>query len=65
MFIDVDLARTVMQTYKQSEQRKRAEKKYSEMDVDIMVLTTSFWPTYPILELSIPPELTFHMVSNL
>lgn len=62
MFIDVDLAKTVMQTYKQSEQKKKIEMKYSDLDVDIMVLTTSFWPTYPVLEMRLPPEITYHMV---
>ena len=62
MFIDVDLARTVMQTYKQSEHKKKADSKYSDIEIDIMVLTTSFWPTYPVLEMKLPSEIAYHLV---
>jgi cullin 4 len=63
MFTDIDLARNVLQSYKQSLQ-PQAQPTTPEMETDIMVLTTSYWPTYPILEMKIPPEITQQMVSH-
>lgn len=61
MFTDIDLAKSVLQTYKQSLSSTTGTLS-NELEADIMVLTTSYWPTYPILEMKIPPEITRQMV---
>jgi len=59
MFSDIDLARNVMNLYRQALQLSRDS--YESLEVDIMVLTTSFWPTYPVIEMRIPREIEIQM----
>jgi hypothetical protein len=64
MFTDIDLAKNVLQAYKQSLLSSQSPPSSQEIETDIMVLTTSYWPTYPIIEMKIPPEITHQMVSS-
>lgn len=59
MFTDIELAKTVLQTYKQTLPANSS----NDLEAEIMVLTTSYWPTYPILEMKIPPEISRQMVA--
>jgi hypothetical protein len=65
MFGDIDLARNVLQAYKQAMAAKSSTSASSAtppMETEIMVLTTSYWPTYPSIEMKIPPEILHQMV---
>jgi hypothetical protein len=58
MFADIDLARNVMNLYRQSQQQRDSAE---GLEVEIMVLTTSFWPTYSMIEMKIPREIQIQM----
>lgn len=67
MFGDIDLARNVLQAYKQSMTEKQSlstssTSRITPIETEIMVLTTSYWPTYPTIEMKIPPEILHQMV---
>ena len=50
MFRDMELSRDIMAGF--SESKSFAE--ISEMDFNVHVLTSGFWPTYPTVELNLP-----------
>lgn len=50
MFKDMDLSEEVMRGYRQS-----AVAETNGFDLQVSVLTTGFWPVYPVIELNLPP----------
>lgn len=54
MFKDIDISRDILKSF-------HASKIYSDLggpDLDVNVLTTGFWPSYPRIEVTLPEQLT-------
>ncbi|MEW5312866.1 MAG: hypothetical protein WDW38_004466 [Sanguina aurantia] len=54
MFKDVELSKDVMAAYRAV---SAADLKGPGMDMSVSVLTSGFWPTYPLLDVMLPQEL--------
>ncbi|KAF7633371.1 CULLIN_2 domain-containing protein [Meloidogyne graminicola] len=57
MFKDMELSKDFCATFKQYLEASDKEKRFSKLEVNIAVLTMGNWPTYPLLEVNIPPQL--------
>jgi len=53
MFKDIELSRDFVVSFKES---KEAEK-LKEIDMDVYILTTGYWPTYSPIDVKLPQEL--------
>ncbi|GKY90490.1 hypothetical protein MPSEU_000022800 [Mayamaea pseudoterrestris] len=53
MFLDVDFSRETMSVYKQSQANSAAS---GPVEMDVQVLTTGYWPVYPVYPNLILPE---------
>jgi hypothetical protein len=63
MFGDIDLAKNVLQAYRAAiSSASSAPGAVGSIETEIMVLTTSYWPTYPTIEMKIPPQISHQMV---
>lgn len=60
MFKDMDLSRELMANYTQSKEAAEGRAS-SKVEMLVQVLTTGFWPTYPVYEVIVPPQLAEHM----
>ncbi|BDA50712.1 Cullin-4 [Coccomyxa sp. Obi] len=56
MFKDVDLSRDIMTSFRQSASSRA--KCPAGLDMSVHILTSGYWPTYPVLEAKLPVELT-------
>eukprot|EP01023_Acetabularia_acetabulum_P049241 TRINITY_DN5249_c0_g1_i7.p1 TRINITY_DN5249_c0_g1~~TRINITY_DN5249_c0_g1_i7.p1 ORF type:complete len:627 (+),score=66.81 TRINITY_DN5249_c0_g1_i7:256-1881(+) len=57
MFKDIDLSKDVMQSFKSFESTSNS-KSAKGIDLNVNVLTSGFWPTYPVSEAQLPEELS-------
>lgn len=57
MFKDQELAKDEMITYKQS----LSNTSKTTLDLQVSVLSSAAWPTYPDVEVKLPPEVTRHI----
>lgn len=56
MFTDIDLSKELMNSFKQSKDDSNALADVCQgIDLSVQVLTSGFWPTYPMLDLNLPP----------
>lgn len=55
MFKDMELSKDINITYKQS-----GGVECSGLELSVYILTMGFWPTYPLVEVRLPNELTKH-----
>ena len=55
MFKDVDLSRDVMASFRESPHARQAAA--ADVELSVHVLTQGYWPTYPLVELSLPREI--------
>ncbi|XP_058053997.1 cullin-4A [Anopheles bellator] len=56
MFKDMELSRDINIAFKQSMQNAE-HKDLQSIDLTVNILTMGFWPTYPLMEVTLPPEL--------
>eukprot|EP00963_Diacronema_lutheri_P008970 scaffold785_cov335-Pavlova_lutheri.AAC.2 len=56
MFKDIDLSQDIMTQFRQSPQFQ--DRLPSNMELNVSVLTTGYWPTYTPMEVRLPEELT-------
>ena len=54
MFKDVELSRDVMASFRESSHARAVE---SDIELSVHVLTQGYWPTYPPVEVTLPPEV--------
>jgi cullin-4 len=59
MFKDMDLSRELMANYAQWREANVSGR--CSLDMVVQVLTTGFWPGYPIFDVQVPPQLTEHI----
>lgn len=52
---DIDLSREILLGFKNNSSSK--SKALAGMDMGVSVLTSGCWPTYPVLDVTLPPEL--------
>ncbi|KAF2719753.1 Cullin-domain-containing protein [Polychaeton citri CBS 116435] len=58
MFKDIELAREEMSAYKQwVEERLEEDNKRKTLDLDVKILSSAAWPTYPDIPVRIPTEV--------
>jgi len=61
MFKDMDVSREVMAAFKQQQQQQQAGSGDAvaapSIDLNVHVLTSAYWPAFPNLALTLPPEL--------
>lgn len=57
MFKDIDLSKEVMNSVKES-MRSAPPSGSSAMETSVTVLTSGYWPTYPLMEAKLPKELS-------
>ncbi|XP_045496375.1 cullin-4A isoform X2 [Colias croceus] len=55
MFKDMELSKDINVTYKQ---HLAASSESSGLELSVYILTMGFWPTYPPVDVRLPPELT-------
>eukprot|EP00191_Tetraselmis_sp_GSL018_P019609 CAMPEP_0177587888 /NCGR_PEP_ID=MMETSP0419_2-20121207/5910_1 /TAXON_ID=582737 /ORGANISM="Tetraselmis sp., Strain GSL018" /LENGTH=773 /DNA_ID=CAMNT_0019078005 /DNA_START=166 /DNA_END=2484 /DNA_ORIENTATION=+ len=55
MFKDIDLSREIMGQFKSYAESRSKESAKTEMNVS--VLTSGYWPTYPVMDAKLPEEL--------
>merc|ERR1711871_728123 len=60
MFKDIDLSKDSMATFNQSVKHQELAPGANDLDLNVSILTTGFWPQYTPVELAIPPELSVH-----
>jgi len=58
MFKDIDLSRDVMASFRQSKDSR--DRRMGDVEFNVFVLTSGYWPTYPLSEVMMPPELADH-----
>eukprot|EP00891_Asterochloris_glomerata_P003718 jgi/Astpho2/3718/fgenesh1_pm.00060_%23_12_t len=58
MFKDMDLSRDIMASFKQSSSVK--QRLGQAIDMNVSILTSGYWPSYPLYEARLPDELTRH-----
>mmetsp|Transcript_6817 Transcript_6817/g.11308 ORF Transcript_6817/g.11308 Transcript_6817/m.11308 type:complete len:677 (+) Transcript_6817:301-2331(+) len=56
MFTDIGLSKDAMVAYKEHKATSKAAN-LPEVDTEIQILTTGFWPTYPKVSVNLPSEL--------
>ena len=56
MFKDVDISRDVMRSFR-SDAERFAKVEAAGVELYVNVLTAGYWPTYPTVEVSLPPEM--------
>ncbi|XP_052895296.1 cullin-4B [Anopheles moucheti] len=56
MFKDMELSRDINFAFKQSMQNSE-HKELQNIDLTVNILTMGFWPTYPVMEVTLPQEL--------
>lgn len=56
MFTDIGLSRDTMLAYKEYKASLSVQPQ-NEIETEIQILTTGFWPSYPKLSINLPPEL--------
>jgi len=56
MFKDVDISRDVMRSFR-SDSERFAKVEAAGVELYVNVLTAGYWPTYPTVEVSLPPEM--------
>ena len=54
MFKDIDLSKDIMGSFRAS-QFNASRDLSKDVDLSVQVLTTGYWPAYPVLELNLPP----------
>ncbi|KAL7070006.1 hypothetical protein ACQ4LE_010780 [Meloidogyne hapla] len=57
MFKDMELSKDFCATFKQYLEASDKEKRFSKLEVNVAILTMGHWPTYPLQEVNIPPQL--------
>ena len=57
MFKDIDLSRDIMSSFRQSKESR--DQRMGDVDLNVFVLTTGYWPTYPSCEIQMPVEVVF------
>merc|ERR1711871_658746 len=60
MFKDIDLSKDAMAMFRQSAKHRDVAPAGNDVEINVSVLTTGFWPQYTPMELNIPPELAVH-----
>lgn len=60
MFKDIDLSRDFMTSFRQSKQSDQLAKseQLRSIEMNMHVLTQGYWPTYPPIEVALPPEIS-------
>ncbi|GBG65908.1 hypothetical protein CBR_g54200 [Chara braunii] len=58
MFKDIDLSKDIIDSFRQSAQART--KLPSGIEMNVHVLTTGYWPTYPPMEVKLPHELNVY-----
>lgn len=60
MFKDIDLSRDFMTSFRQSKQSDQlsASEQLKSIEMNMHVLTQGYWPTYPPIEVALPPEIS-------
>merc|ERR1711907_552121 len=56
MFKDIDISRDIMAGFRNSAQTQTKLKAHG-IELNVNVLTTGYWPTYPPVDVNLPPEL--------
>ena len=56
MFKDVDISRDVMRSFR-SDAERFSKVEAAGVELYVNVLTAGYWPTYPTVEVSLPPEM--------
>eukprot|EP01025_Chloroclados_australasicus_P025868 TRINITY_DN25752_c0_g1_i2.p1 TRINITY_DN25752_c0_g1~~TRINITY_DN25752_c0_g1_i2.p1 ORF type:complete len:745 (-),score=82.84 TRINITY_DN25752_c0_g1_i2:248-2482(-) len=57
MFKDIDLSKDIMKSFKNIEAQSAENKLQKGIDLNVNILTSGFWPTYPVTEANLPIEL--------
>ncbi|XP_071706228.1 cullin-4-like [Rutidosis leptorrhynchoides] len=58
MFKDIELSKEINESFKQSSQART--KLPSGIEMSVHVLTTGYWPTYPVMDVRLPHELNVY-----
>nr|XP_043624376.1 cullin-4-like isoform X2 [Erigeron canadensis] len=58
MFKDIELSKEINESFKQSSQART--KLLSGIEMSVHVLTTGYWPTYPLMDVRLPHELNVY-----
>ncbi|KAJ9563547.1 hypothetical protein OSB04_008707 [Centaurea solstitialis] len=58
MFKDIELSKEINESFKQSSQART--KLPSGIEMNVHVLTTGYWPTYPLMDVRLPHELNVY-----
>lgn len=57
MFKDMELSKDINIAFKQYAGNLQSELSASNMDLTVSILTMGYWPTYPVMEVTLPPEM--------
>eukprot|EP00906_Rhabdomonas_costata_P031808 RCo044881 len=58
MFKDIELSRDIVAAFRQS--RECRDPRMGDVELNVYVLTTGYWPNYPVCEVKLPKELSEH-----
>ncbi|KOC61411.1 Cullin-4B [Habropoda laboriosa] len=56
MFKDMELSKDINIAFKQA-RNLQSELSASNLDLTVSILTMGYWPTYPVMEVTLPPEM--------
>lgn len=57
MFKDMELSKDINIAFKQHCMNLEKEKEYTSIDLTVNILTMGYWPSYPLLEVTMPSQL--------
>ncbi|KOX71193.1 Cullin-4B [Melipona quadrifasciata] len=57
MFKDMELSKDINIAFKQYAGNLQSELSASNLDLTVSILTMGYWPTYPVMEVTLPPEM--------
>eukprot|EP00958_Prasinococcus_capsulatus_P024111 scaffold3731_cov381-Prasinococcus_capsulatus_cf.AAC.3 len=55
MFKDVELSKDIMTSFRESSQARTSV--FNSIDMNVQILTTGYWPTYPPVDVELPDEM--------
>lgn len=58
MFKDMEISREFCNAFKQNVEANDRDGNFSKVEIGVNILTMGHWPTYPIMEVNIPPQLS-------
>jgi len=57
MFKDMELSKDMNSAFKQHMTNSNSEKDLQSIDLTVNILTMGYWPTYPVMEVTMPVQL--------